>query len=106
MSLGSFFKSIKKKITLKGAVKAVTTVGAALPIVGGVIGAIGNNIAAGKQAATQAQAEAQQQYDTSAATGTVPAVANAPPTRGEFPWAWVVIGGVGLLLAFYLSKRH
>lgn len=105
MSLGSFFKSIKKKITLKGAIKAVASVGAAIPVVGGLLGSVANQVTAAKEAATQAQAQAREELVVSANTGTVPVNANAPPTREAFPMQWVLIGG-GVLLAILLFKRR
>jgi len=105
MSLGSFLKKIKKKVSIKNVIKGAAVLGGALPIVGGVLQSAAQNATAAKEQATQAQAQAREDLAASAMTGTVPVNPNAPPTREAFPMKYLLIGG-GVLAAIFLLKRR
>ncbi len=104
MGLGSFLKKIKKKVTIKSVIKGAAVIGGALPVVGGLIQSVANNAAAAKEQATQAQAAAAEQLAASAMSGTVPTVANAPPTRDTIPM-WMIAAGAGVALLVFMGMR-
>jgi len=105
MSLGSFIKSIKKKISIKNVIKGAAVVGGALPIVGGLLQSAANNVTAAKEQATVAQAQAREDLAASAISGTVPVNANAPPTRGGIP-QWAIFAGVGAVVLILFMRRR
>lgn len=107
-----FFKSLKKKVTLKGVIGAVAKVGSVIPVVGGVLSAAAGAAAAGTQQAQQAQQQAEQQVQQAYQTGTF--TAESPP--GGQPLIQqsgivldaktAMIAGGALLALFLIARRR
>lgn len=111
--VSGFFKSIKKKITLKGAIKTVAGVAGAIPIIGGVIQTVANVVTSSKGQVTAAAAaaqnsSAQQLQQAAASNGTFAAAPTGPQPEtpaGELvksPLAWAAAG----LAALFLLRRR
>ena len=99
-----FFKSLKKKITLKGAIRTVAKVGAQLPIVGTFLQNTANQAASAsvdaRQAADQAGASVQQVLTQQ------PAPAGAGGGFGGLDPKVLMIGAGALVLVVVLMKRR
>jgi hypothetical protein len=116
--VSGLFKSIKKKITLKGAIKTVAGVAGAIPIIGGVIQTVANVVTSSKGQVTAAAAAAQNtaaQQLQSAAAGNSGTFATAPTgPQPEVPIAMQaselaknpLTWAVAALAALFLLKRR
>jgi len=117
--ISGLFKSIKKKITLKGVIKTVAGIGGAIPVIGGAISTVANIVTAAKGQATQAASAAQETAAQQLQQSASPAASGGPP--GTFatspagpqpqvgvselaknPLVWI---GVGIAALFLLRRR-
>lgn len=111
--IAGFFKSIKKKITLKGAIKAVATVGGVIPVVGAALQGIAGVAAGATKQAEIAQVAAQEKVEQALGTGTYtpaqPAPGSPPLIQSaglQLDTKTVLIAGGALVLVFLLARRR
>lgn len=106
MSLGSWFKSLKKKVTLKGVISGVAKVGAALPVVGGLFQTVANAASAATSQASSAQQQAQQQVEAAAASGTFVAAPGGPQPAIQLNMQTLLLVGAGIVALFFLTRHR